>query len=260
MSNNKTYKIDRKKLGIAIGGGLTLLLLLVFTMRRNRSEVRNIVVNMVHLPDGNDFIKEKDIREILRKGLDRDLENARLGQVDVARVEEMLNADPFVLKSETFVDANNDLNIKIQQREPLFRVIDNSGQNYYVDKSGARIPMSKYYSARVPIVTGAVPGYVNDFLKRQNYGLKNIYDLVNRINADEFFAPMIQQIYLDANGDFTLIPVLGDQKIRIGTLENLDEKLERLKTFYREAMPYEGWKKYASISVKYKNQIVCKKK
>jgi cell division protein FtsQ len=40
----------------------------------------------------------------------------------------------------------------------------------------------------------------------------------------------------------------------------LEEKLEQLKTFYKEAMPYEGWKKYRTISVKFKGQIVCKKK
>jgi cell division protein FtsQ len=56
------------------------------------------------------------------------------------------------------------------------------------------------------------------------------------------------------------VPILGDQMIRIGTIDDLDEKLERLKTFYKEAMPYEGWRTYRSISVKYKNQIVCKKK
>jgi cell division protein FtsQ len=260
MEDKRPYKIDRKKIGIVIGSMLTLVLLLVVTTWRNRAEVRNIVVNIVHLPDGNDLIKEKDVREILRRSLDRDLENARLGQVEVARVEELLNQDPFVQKSEAFVDANNDLNIKIEQRTPLLRIIDNTGQNYYLDKNGIRMPMSRYYSARVPIVTGAIPAYMNDFLNRQGYGLKNVFDLVNRLNADEFFAPMVQQIVMDANGDFTLIPILGDQKIRLGSLDNLDEKLQRLKTFYQEAMPYEGWKKYASISVKYKNQIVCKKK
>ena len=122
------------------------------------------------------------------------------------------------------------------------------------------MPLSKYFSARVPIVTGAVPPYVSDFLLRKKYALTQVFNLVQILNADAFFAPMIQQIVVDAAGEFTIIPILGDQKIRIGTLDDIEGKLDRLKIFYKEAMPYEGWKKYNSISVKYQGQIVCKKK
>ena len=174
--------------------------------------------------------------------------------------EQVLEQDPFVENAETFIDIKGNLNLKITQRQPILRVIDDNNLNYYLDKNGVKMPLSKYYSARVPIVTGAVPPYVSGFLGLKKYALKDVFNLVQRLNADPFFAPMIQQIIVDASGEFTLIPILGDQKIRIGTLDNLDEKLERLKTFYKEAMPYEGWKTYRSISVKYKNQIVCKKK
>ena len=38
-------------------------------------------------------------------------------------------------------------------------------------------------------------------------------------------------------------------------------KLETfLRDLYKEAMPYEGWRKYDEISLKYNGQIVCKKK
>jgi cell division protein FtsQ len=255
------YKINRKKLVAVIAGGLTLILVLFFTFRKKRSEVKEVVVDIQHLSDGqNDLIKEKDVKEILRRSFDEKVENEKLGNVDVARIEEVLEQDPFVENAESFVDAKGNLNLKIFQREPILRVIDNNGLNYYLDKNGIKMPLSKYFSARVPIITGAVPPYVSDFLSRKKYVLKEVFNLVQQLNADAFFAPMIQQIVVDPTGDFTLIPILGDQKIRIGTLEDIDEKLERLKIFYKEAMPYEGWKKYRSISVKYKGQIVCKKK
>ena len=40
----------------------------------------------------------------------------------------------------------------------------------------------------------------------------------------------------------------------------VESKFEKLKVFYKEAMPYEGWRKYDEISLKYNGQIVCKKK
>lgn len=261
MAEQKPYRIDRKKLALVVGGLLTLLLILLFVFRKKGSEVKDIIVAIHPITDEEtDFIKEKDIKEIVKRAFEMDLSTARVGQVDIARVEQVLEQDPFVENAEAYMDAGGNLHIQITQREPILRIIDNNSANYYLDKNGYKMPMSKYFSARVPIITGAVPPYVADFLSRKNYGLRDVFFLVQRLNADPFFAPMIQQIVVDPSLEFTLIPILGDQKIRIGNLDGLDEKLERLKVFYKEAMPYEGWKTYRSISVKYKNQIVCKKR
>ena len=247
-------------MGSVIAGFVLVLLVLILIFRKKGSTVKAIVVDITHLTDENsDFIKEKDIKEIVKRAFDADLSFAKVGQVDVKRVETILERDPFIENAEVFIDAASNLQIKITQREPILRVVDNNGLNYYLDKNGFRMPLSKYFSARVPIVTGAVAPHVNDFLQRKKYGLKDVFLLVQRLNADAFFAPMVQQIVVDASGEFTLVPILGDQIIRIGTIDDLDEKLERLKVFYKQAMPYEGWQTYRSISVKYKNQIVCKK-
>ena len=40
----------------------------------------------------------------------------------------------------------------------------------------------------------------------------------------------------------------------------VEEKFSKLKVFYKEAIPYEGWEKYKSISLKYDKQIVCAKR
>lgn len=261
MAEQKKYRVNRQKMGGVVLGFFLIALVMFFIFRKKSSSVKEILVDITHLSDGeSDFIKEKDIQLIIKRAFEADLSQSKVGAVDVKRVEAVLETDPFVENAEAYIDASSNLNIKITQREPILRVIDNNGLNYYLDKYGIRMPLSKYFSARVPIVTGAVPPHVNDFLLRKKYGLKDVFLLVQRLNADPFFAPMVQQIVMDASGEFTLIPILGDQKIRIGTLDDLDEKLERLKTFYKEAMPYEGWKTYRSISVKYKNQIVCKKK
>jgi cell division protein FtsQ len=259
VAEQKEYRVNRRKMGGVVLGFFLIALIMFFTLRKKSSSVKDIVVDITHLSDGeSDFIKEKDIQLIIKRAFEADLSLSKVGAVDVKRVEAVLETDPFIENAEAFIDASS--NLKITQREPILRVIDNNGLNYYLDKYGIRMPLSKYFSARVPIVTGAVPPHVNDFLLRKKYGLKDVFLLVQRLNADPFFAPMVQQIVMDASGEFTLIPILGDQKIRIGTLDDLDEKLERLKIFYKEAMPYEGWKTYRSISVKYKNQIVCKKK
>jgi cell division protein FtsQ len=57
--------------------------------------------------------------------------------------------------------------------------------------------------------------------------------------------------------------LIGDQKIIFGSANSeleIKEKFDRLRVFYEEAMPFEGWDKYDEISVKYEGQIVCRKR
>lgn len=262
MSDNKSlYRLNKRRFYWTVGVGLVIVLIVAAITRKKSGEIKAIVVEIKHLTDGeNDLIKEKDIKEIMRRSFDANLEESRVGQVDVARVERVLEQDPFIENAETFIDAAGNLNVSITQREPVCRIIDNNGLNYYVDKNGMRMPLSRYFSARVPVITGAVPPYVPNFLQLKKHGLKDVFLLIQFLDKDAFYKTFVQQINMDASGEFTLIPVLGDQKIRIGTIDELDDKLKRLRIFYEEALPYEGWKKYSSISLKYKGQIVCKKR
>ncbi len=261
MSENRSYRLNKIKIYWTVGVAVTLLLIVAAMTRKRKSEVKNIIVEIKHLTGGdNDFIKEKDIKEIIRRSFDVNLEESKVGQIDVARVERVIEQDPFVENAETFIDVAGNLNITVSQREPVCRIIDNNGMNYYLDINGVQMPRSRYFSARVPVITGAVPPHVPNFLQLKKHGLKDVFILVRILDNDPFYKTFVQQINMDASGEFTLIPILGDQKIRIGNLEDLDDKLKRLRIFYEEAMPYEGWKKYSSISLKYKGQIVCKKR
>ena len=254
------YKIDRSKL-IWVGGIVLIGILALFmTRRKNVAQVGSTNVYIKHLDSGSkDFIDSSDVVTIIKHALDADVIEQRVGRVDVAHIERILNQDPFIESADVYITALNTLNITVKQREPICRIIDNAGGNYYLDKTGFKMPLSKHFSARVPIVTGNVMPYDPEFLKKPNV-LHNVFYLVQTLENDDFFRPLIQQINVDAGGEFTLIPVLGDQKIRIGDASDLEDKMNRLKIFYREAIPYEGWNTYATISVKYKGQIVCKKR
>jgi len=46
---------------------------------------------------------------------------------------------------------------------------------------------------------------------------------------------------------------------RIGSNENISEKLNKLKFFYQEGLRYEGWNVYQTIDLKNKDQVVCRK-
>ncbi len=259
MSSGLTYKFDKGKMFWVAGAGLLLLTIMAAATNRSMSRVKEVIVHIQHLQSGNDFIKEADVRTIVKRGLEENLKDMPLNRVDAARVERVLQQDPFIKKAKAYMDANNALNINIIQREPILRVIDENGLNYYLDTAGFRTPPSKYFSSRVIVATGAIPPYSSDFLSKKKYALKDLFILTQRILQDEFLSAMVQQIYVNPAGEFILIPILGDQKIILGNLDRLEDKLSRLRVFYDQASPYEGWNTYETVNLKFEGQIVCRR-
>jgi len=203
-----------------------------------------------------------DISKIIQRNFVFNLEEEKvpLGKLKVGEIERVLEEEPFVLDAEVFVDAQNELFISIEQRTPIIRIVDKDNESYYMDSTGLQMPMSDHSTARVIVATGAIPPYTPDFRKpRKNHLLNKLFKLTNYIRKDEFLNAMIEQIYVNNIQEFTLIPKVGKQKIHFGEYEHVDDKFDRLKTFYKEVMPREGWRKYKTINLKYRKQVVAKR-
>ena len=89
--------------------------------------------------------------------------------------------------------------------------------------------------------------------------MKDLFALANYIIADDFLEAMIEQIYVNKRREFVLIPKIGNQSIIFGKYLDVEDKFFRLKTFYKKGMSREGWKKYHSIDLRFKGQVVCEK-
>ncbi|MFR9536967.1 MAG: hypothetical protein SNJ11_00350 [Rikenellaceae bacterium] len=90
----------------------------------------------------------------------------------------------------------------------------------------------------------------------------NLITFVNVVENDKFWSSEIVQIVASesTSGDLKLelIPRSGSHTIIFGELNDMDEKLDNCKTFYKEVLPSQGWNKFKSINIEYKSQIVCK--
>jgi cell division protein FtsQ len=261
---SKKYKLDKEKLVTLVTIFVLFVVIVAAFKSKNKSYSSGFRVEIVPFNDGVldsvYLIKNKEIEKIIRETFDIDPMHTKIAKIDPRLIEARLEQDAFVENAEVWLNISNQICVRIQQREPIMRIIDDNGGNYYLDKMGERVPISIYYAARVPIVTGNLPPYIQGFLKRDDYGLKYVFLLTKRLLADDFFSTNIQQVNINSAGEFTIIPLVGDQKILLGSYNNLEEKIQRLKIFYHKAMPYEGWKKYSVINVKYNGQIVCKKR
>ena len=177
-----------------------------------------------------------------------------------------------VEKVDVFKQMGGNWKISVKVRKPLSRVFNSKGESYYVDRYGNKMSTSANFCARVMIFSGNIPDKKdsinvddiinNKFLKSSN-SLDQIYRISKYVCDDPFLRSLIAQVHRNQWGDFILIPQVGGHEIVFGTAnsdQDVKEKFEKLKTFYKEGIPYEGWNKYSSINLKYKNQIVGKKR
>jgi cell division protein FtsQ len=242
---------------------LGVFFLFVFLMsaisRKKNSQLDKIMISVQPLKSGASMLTESNVRRAIQKGVTERLEGAYLDEVDCNRVETFLETDPFIADANVYLDINNRIRVDVEQREPTLRIMDQQGGNYYLDQKGAKIPVSRNYTARVMVCTGNIPEYSVDFQEKKQHLLKDLMTLNNRLGDDDVFAEFFQQIHVTNKDEFVLTPLIGDQTIMLGSLTNLEDKLERLKIFYKEAMPRTGWQVYRRLDLRYKDQVVAVK-
>jgi len=158
--------------------------------------------------------------------------------------------------SSFLIEEENRLGIHIIQRKPIVRVINSRGGQYYLDEEGIKLPLSKHFAVNIITATGEYPPFSPDFLTKDN-ALHDLYKLCAEIEADPFLKSMLVQIHVNLKREFTLVPMIGDQKIIFGEFADSMQKWKKLKVFYKEAMPFVGWRKYRNLDLRFRNQIVC---
>ncbi|MBP6793531.1 MAG: hypothetical protein KA143_00675 [Saprospiraceae bacterium] len=225
-----------------------------------RSLTGQLNVHVKHLESGNDFITGEEMRTRITNKFQSEFANKPIGSLSPIEIESGLKSMDFVKSADVYVDANSRLNVLVTQREPILRIINHEGYSLYVDKDGTTMPASLHYSPRVLVAYADVPNTI-DTLSLNRPGVQSdLFKLTHIIREDRFLNTLIEQMATDNDGDWILVPKLGPSKIRIGGLDNMDEKVESIKKVYKKILPAEGWDKYSVINLKFKGQVICTKK
>lgn len=208
-------------------------------------------------PDGGMFIQESEVIALLGGPFDRDAAKG-MDELPVAEMETRLRSHPQIERVDVFVDARQRVTVRIEQPEVLLRVIDRNGANYYISTSGRKVPLSRHYTPRVPVVTGDIPLFQDSLVREEGHVLKQLHELGLTLREDSFSQALVEQIHY-SGGEFTLVPKMGRFRILLGDARGLDNKLDFIRTFYRDILPAAGWDTYSLVDLRFKGQIVCRK-
>jgi len=252
---------------------LTVLVMVVLGFARNEQEkslVQKPAVS-ISVVDENAFLTEEELLVRLKRKKML-FPGQRIEDLKTHEIEDYIRGMHEVESVDVYRRMGGHWSIRVQVRQPLSRIFNQHGESFYVDSKGATMDPSPNFTARVLVFSGAIPDRsdsltVDDIINNDSLKsirlLDDIYRISNYVCHDAFLRAQISQVHRTTGGDFVLIPQVGGHTIIFGsarTDEEVKEKMDKLKVFYKEGLPYEGWNKYETINLKFRNQIVCKKK
>lgn len=261
-------KIWLKRIGWSLFSLLTFIGLFWVNAAQEKATLTKPEI-FIHASGENTFLTENELfTRLKRAGFLFD--NQQQSELKVAAIEQFIKKMTEVKNVSVYTKIGSQWKIDVSLRRPIARIYNRYNETYYLDENGFVLNPSTSHTARVIVVTGNIPdrkneGSIGQFINNESLKsirkLDDVYRISNYVCNDPLMQSLIGQIHLKKSGDFVLIPLVGGQKIIFGPADNdkeVAEKFYRLKVFYKEAIPYEGWNKYDEINLKYKKQIVCK--
>lgn len=255
----KFWLILKKLLFIASVICVAVMFVVVLTSAIQKQEqVQCNSLNVkIDYESGLAFLTEEEIKERVNFLSGGALEGKKINTIDFRTIEKEIEKNPYIKNAEIYSDRQQNVWVEILQKRPLIRVMNKDGVGYYISENNDRMPLSDKFTVRLVIALGNVQ---NNMPQRDSAVQNALYNLVKFINKNVFLHALVDQIEVVEEHNMNLIPKTGGHIIYFGNpTEQVAEKFERLRTFYREGLTKVGWYKYKSINLKFEGQVVCEK-
>ncbi len=212
--------------------------------RSNNKKVEGISIKL--LGNNSLYLSEDAVNKLLIQNYGS-VKSRTKEQVVLNTIESVIKSSPVVKDAQVYFSVNGELISKIVQKEPIGRV---EGTNrFYLDDEGKRMPLSRYHSARVPIITGKITGKT----------LEDAYVILSYINRDDFLRKNVIGIHIEEENKYQLRLRMDNFVVSLGGVENLNEKFKNFMAFYVKAAKDNTLEKYTMVSLEFENQVVCTK-
>jgi cell division protein FtsQ len=240
---------------LTIGAGM-LTLLIAAIGKKNHGLCRDYSIT-IKSRQNNFFIDEKDVQKLLVAAMNGNIKGQQVSLFHLHQLEQLLEDNDWVNDAELYFDNHDVLHISITEREPIARIFTIAGNSFYIDSIGRKMPLSDKMSARVPVFTGFPERKI--MAGKDNLLLNDVRTMAKFIYNDPFWLALAAQVDITPEKTFEMIPVVGNQIIKLGNGENIDQKLHRLFIFYKQVLSKTGFDKYKVIDVQYAGQVIGSK-
>ncbi|PZD78018.1 cell division protein FtsQ/DivIB [Mesonia sp. K7] len=216
-----------------------------FSVKRNaKKPIAEIAIEFTN--GDNLYINELDVNNLLIQNK-TEFKNQSKDVLDLNELERKLEKNPMIYDAEVYIDVEGKLGAIITQRQPVARVFGEQG--FYIDTHGEKMPLSENYAARVPLV--------KNVSEKQ---MMAIHPFLMKIQEDEFLKKEVIAMSIEKNNELVLLLRDYDFEVFFGKLQQIDEKVEKLKVFCQNYSQQPVKVAYDKISLKYKNQVVGTRK
>lgn len=240
-----------------IGVGVVVLLVAAIRNRKDKT-CQGYEISMAGTGE-QWFMNKREVVNILTGDGAVALKGRLLEQFDLRGMESRLRKSIWIKDAELFFDNNEVLQVKIVEREPIARLFTVTGNSFYIDSSGVKLPLSDKLSARLPVFTG-FPTDNNRLGPADSLLMQDIKKVSDFIRHDSFWMAQITQVDITPARKFEMIPMVGNHVIEFGDGTNFDKKFARLLQLYQLVLSKTGMDKYERVNVQYEKQVIGVKK
>lgn len=204
-------------------------------------------INIAFTADDYPFLNETMVNNLLIQNFQVS-STVKKEEVDLKKLESLLNANKYVDQSEIFCSIDGFLNAKVKQKKPVIRVFNANG-SYYLDNKGDKIPLSDNFTPRVPIYYGVINA--NE--------VKKLVSLFDFIENDEMLKHNIVDITKSEKGNIIFSVRDYNYKVIFGTEANMEDKFKNYKAFLQHVTKDTLIESYKSVNLIFTQQVICAK-
>ena len=239
-------------LWLGIGSGMTFLLVAAIG-QRNKERLRAYTITVTGGPAGS-FLTQAQVEDLLHQHT-AGVRGELMSRFNLRTVESRLQQHYWIRKARLYFDNQDVLHVQVQEKLPLARVFTANGRSFYLDELGQPMPLATNKTMKLPVFTG-LPDSIG-IKGRDSVLLQEMRTTAQLIAADSFWNSQVAQLDRTAEGDWELIPVVGDHTVKLGALADMEMKFRRLWIFYTQVLTKKGLSRYRVVDVRFEGQVVA---
>ena len=163
---------------------LLVVLVVVANVMRGRSLVRSVQVS-IDYPGADTLVTAEQVVKLVSDSLPS-LSQQKVKDVDLQAVKRVAASSTFLIDCDASTTIGGSVMVYARQRRPIVRVCSSERQ-YYIDETGAEVPLGNVGNSDVIVANGAIP--YSGKLKEE------LYTLASYLDTHKDISPLFDQIY-----------------------------------------------------------------